>query len=93
MDFCDGYGFITMFKNLMTLPRFLQLQLHFVELLSFFKGLNCFKCSKCIWLGRVEKANCLEKFVIVYPSHTSAKLIEIKLLYLQKRHGIHESGG
>ena len=69
MDFCDGYGFITMFKNLMTLPRFLQLQLHsFIELLSFFKGLNCFKCSKCIWLVRVEKANCLEKFVIVYPS-------------------------
>ena len=26
-------------------------------------------------------------------THTSAKLIEIKLLYLQIRHGLHESGG
>ena len=25
--------------------------------------------------------------------HTYAKLIEIKLLYLQKRHGLHESVG
>ena len=29
----------------------------------------------------------------LYIAHTSAKLIEIKLLYLQTRHGLHESGG
>ena len=44
----------------------------------------------CFILGLLLKR--IEFFLFPRP-HTYAKLIEIKLLYLQKRHGLHESVG
>ena len=39
----------------------------------------------------IETSKCRVKTLKVRSTHTYAKLIEIKLLYLQKRHGLHES--
>ena len=50
-------------------------------------------------MGILEKLNSLTMhlyflvYIILLLWHTCAKLIEIKLLYLQKRHGLHESVG
>ena len=44
-------------------------------------------------ISKLGLKNAKKELRIFTPPHTYAKLIEIKLLYLQKRHGLHESVG